>query len=82
MVLESSGAENKALSQKITFQPGIWTRNHHHRLRLEKSIPKVVLESSGVENKVLSQKNTFEEDFGPETITINFVLKNRYQKWS
>ena len=28
------------------------------------------------------EKTCFKEEFEPETITIGFALKNRYQSWS
>ena len=35
---------------------GFARRNHHHQLRLEKSLPKMVLKSSGVDQKAVSEK--------------------------
>ena len=56
--------QNKAFSSKVKFGARTGPRNHHHRLRFEKSILKVALESFGVENEAVSNEIMFQARIG------------------
>ena len=83
MVLESSGVEKKALSQKTIFYKeefGPETITISFVLKIDTKGGLRIFCCR--EEKPFHRKSRFKEEFGSETITIGFALKNRYQKWS